>query len=274
MIELNRRGVICRILPEQGGALLALSIDGVQVLRPLPDLPDDILQTAGFALVPFANRIAEGRFEFGGRQIVLPADPATPPHAHHGHGWRRPWQVVSRRDDFAELAFVHESGAWPWSYRAAQRVRLLGDGLELTLSISNLSDRRMPCGFGFHPYFAAPCSSYLEVRAPCRLRPDHRGIPAIESAGLVGKHCLADLQPSDDILLDPTGQVLIGTCDWEVALTAAEAVGWQFYWPADRAYFCLEPVSHRPDSFNLPVPIETIEPGAHRDWRFTIRRTR
>ena len=153
-------------------------------------------------------------------------------------------------------------------------LELLGDGLELVLTVANLSDRSMPCGFGFHPYFAMSRDSYLAVHAPSRLCPDKRGIPAVESTGLIGKHQLADLQISDDLLLDETGQVLVGTNDWELTLTAIEAVGWQFYLPADRAYFCLEPVSHRPDSFNLPEPIETIEPGSFRDWHFTVRRTR
>lgn len=273
-IKLSNGSVVCRILPELGGALLSLEIGGVPVLRSSPDEPRDILQTASFPLVPFNNRIADGRFDFGGQQITLPADPAAPPDAHHGHGWRRTWQVVSNGNDYAELAFVHESGAWPWRYRAVQRVQLLGDGLELVLTVANLSDRSMPCGFGFHPYFAMSRDSYLAVHAPSRLCPDKRGIPAVESAGLIGKHQLADLQISDDLLLDDTGQVRVGTNDWELTLTAIEAVGWQFYLPADRAYFCLEPVSHRPDSFNLPEPIETIEPGSFRDWHFTVRRTR
>lgn len=273
-IELGNGQVSCRVQPELGGALLSLEIAGASILRTSPGQPADILQSACFPLIPFANRIAQGRFEFGGRQIALPADPATPPHAHHGHGWRRPWQIVSRGDDHAELAYGHEGGAWPWTYRARQHLQLLGDGIALSLELENTGDRPIPCGFGFHPYFDLAPDSYLSASAPSRLCPDQRGIPCHVSRGLVGQHRLADLPPSDDFLLEERDRVLIGTGAWEVALCAGEAAGWQFYLPEDRQYFCLEPVSHRPDSFNLPGPIETVQPGSCRSWHFTIRRTR
>ena len=273
-IELGNGHVTCRVQPELGGALLSLDIAGASILRASLGEPADILHSACFPLIPFANRIAQGRFAFGGRQIVLPADPATPPHAHHGHGWRRPWQVVSRSDDRAELAYLHEEGAWPWTYHARQHLHLLADGIALSLELENASDRPMPCGFGFHPYFDLAPDSYLSASAPARLRPDEQGIPRHLSRGLVGQHRLADLPPSDDFLLEESDRVLAGTGAWEVALCAREAAGWQFYLPEQRGYFCLEPVSHRADSFNLPGPIETVEPGSCRRWQFTIRRTR
>ena len=51
--------------PERGGAMLTLDWRGRPVFRPTPEDATDILETACFPLVPYANRIADGRFHFG-----------------------------------------------------------------------------------------------------------------------------------------------------------------------------------------------------------------
>ena len=48
---------------------------------------DDPLQFASFPLVPFSNRIADGRFEWDGEQIEIDPNFAPEPHAIHGVGW-------------------------------------------------------------------------------------------------------------------------------------------------------------------------------------------
>src|SRR5690348_15278151 len=55
------------------------------------------LDMASFPLVPFCNRIRDGRASFEGREIRFP--PNHPgmdaPHPLHGIGWLLPWQVES-----------------------------------------------------------------------------------------------------------------------------------------------------------------------------------
>lgn len=273
-IDLHLGTVACRVAPQLGGALLSLQIDGSDILRPTTPTPENILDTACFPLVPFANRIANGRFCFGGRAIDLPADAAAPPHAHHGHGWRTPWTLVSYSAGTAAMTFLYRANAWPWTYRATQRLTLLPDGLGIEMAVENLSALPMPCGFGLHPYFVRDASSYIEIEAPERLLPDGRGIPCIPSRGLSGRHDLATLPASDDLLLAGSGRVTIGTAAWEVELIAAASVGWQFYLPAGQNFYCLEPVSHRPDSFNRDAELDAIAPGASLRWAFALQRRR
>ena len=52
---------------------------------------------ASFPLLPWCNRIRDGRAQFGGRDIAIaPGHPASPSGKHplHGIGWLRPWQVA------------------------------------------------------------------------------------------------------------------------------------------------------------------------------------
>ena len=52
--------------------------------------------TSSFPMVPFSNRIRNGRFLFRGRIIQLEQNFSPEPHAIHGHAWRHPWRVVVR----------------------------------------------------------------------------------------------------------------------------------------------------------------------------------
>jgi len=114
------------------------------------------LAMASFPLVPFCNRIRDGRAQFEGREIRFPPNhPAEDsPHPLHGIGWQRPWEVVSAREDEAVLALRVEAGpAWPWAFSARQVVRLDPRRLQVQIELRNEDTAAMPAGIGHHPYF-------------------------------------------------------------------------------------------------------------------------
>ena len=56
------------------------------------------------------------------------------PHAIHGVGFEKPWQVESRAADSAQLRLTHRPDAgWPWAFDARQRITLTDDLLILEL---------------------------------------------------------------------------------------------------------------------------------------------
>ena len=114
-----------------------------------------VLDTACFPLVPFSNRIANGRFVVDGMDVRLtPNLPGSAhPHCLHGFGWLAGWRVVEAADDKATLVHDYPGGEWPWPYHARQTFRLTADGLSMTLSVANHGASAMPAGLGFHPYF-------------------------------------------------------------------------------------------------------------------------
>ncbi len=83
--------------------------------------------TACFPLVPYSNRIRDGRFVFEGREIRLPRNFGDHPHSIHGHGWQAPWRVAEAAADAAVMEYRHRADAWPFDYDARQHVRLDGD---------------------------------------------------------------------------------------------------------------------------------------------------
>ena len=142
------------VRPEVGGALASLTFDGAEVLRTMPEGSANPLDAACFPLVPYCNRIRDGRFSWDGRTVQMPANFPPEPHSLHGLGWQAPWTVTAEAGFKCSLSHSYDgSGAWPWAYEAEQRVRLGSQGCAITLHVTNRGDTAMPCGLGLHPYF-------------------------------------------------------------------------------------------------------------------------
>ena len=213
---------------------------------------------ACFPLVPFSNRIRDGRFAFGGHAVALPLNHRPQPHALHGHGWQAAWSVVERADDRITLEYDHRAGAWPFPYRARQEFLLTGNELRLSLSLENRGRETMPVGLGFHPYFPRTPRCRLSARVDAMWATDAEVMPtALVDADprLGGAHGL----PVADVMLDNafTGWRRQATITWPergavLSLDADVPLGFLVvYSPAGRDYFCVEPVSHCTDAFNL-----------------------
>src|SRR5690606_38666718 len=115
------------LAPQVGGGIAAFRFRGEDVMRPASDEAleaRDPLGLSSFPLVPFSNRIAQGRFRFGGRAVELPPNFGDHPHAIHGQGWQNPWEVAEAGEASARLIYDHPADAWPWAYRATQRFQL------------------------------------------------------------------------------------------------------------------------------------------------------
>lgn len=262
------------LLPELGGAIGALRHAGVDVLRPTPTGAVDPLATACFPLVPYANRIAQGRFTFEGREIALPRNHGTHPHSLHGVGWQRPWTVSATDAESARLTLAHDtSDAWPWRFSAEQRIGLDAAGFAIELTLHNEDRRPMPAGLGFHPYFPASAATRLQARVEGawlsddtqlptdRVAPDHFGDWA--SGDAVMRSTLVDHAHDGwdgTLRIDEGGRT--------IRMKTTGTRGLHLYMPPDEAFFCAEPVTHLPDAVNRPgngmavlAPGETLTIG-------------
>lgn len=243
--------------PELGGSIRAFSWRGIPLMRPTSG--DSILDTACFPLVPFSNRIRDGQFLFRGRTIRLaPNFPGrVHPHTLHGFGWLNEWGIRRTAAGSAVMDYNHVAGEWPWDFRATQEFRLNDHGLEIELSITNLSPEPMPCGLGLHPYF--PCNQETHVKA------FHLGEVIVDEECLpVGS--LHSETPKDwwdgypvcsrvvdTLFLNRVGDVRITWPDQrcELVMQLSEQLRHSvIYSPLDEIYVCVEPVSHQTNSFN------------------------
>ena len=154
---LTRGAARCDILPHVGGSIGSWSVNGQEMLRSASEpgiAARDPYTTAGFPLVPYSNRIGQGSFEWRGNQMTLARNFPPEPHAIHGEGFERPWQVETRGQDSAVLRLAHRPDAgWPWAFDARQRITLTDELLILEFEAVNLESHAVPLAFGHHPYF-------------------------------------------------------------------------------------------------------------------------
>ncbi len=257
--------LVAEVRPDYGGRITRFhrQVEGrrQEFFRPTPAAPGDVrapFKTGCYPLVPFSNRIAHGRFSFQGRTCVLPPHPGAAPHAMHGHGAVAVWTVVALTEHALRIEYRHAPDSWPFAYRAVQDIALDEAGLTVVVQVDNLSAATMPVGLGLHPFFDHAPGTTLTFRAgghwlatPEFLPYARTGISA-ELDFAAGRE-LGE-QPRDHSFDAWDGRALIRWPDRPEALEMrADAIlnHLILHRPPGLPYFCLEPVSHVTNAFNL-----------------------
>jgi aldose 1-epimerase len=267
------------LAPEVGGAIAAFNIAGRDVLRPMAAGATDALLTASFPLVPFCNRIPNGRFVFEGREVVLPPNLGDHPHALHGQGWRGVWTVEKAEAGEALLSYKHAPGDWPWAYRAEQRFVLSETGFRAELTVTNTDDTPMPAGLGFHPYFPAREGETLTAANDGVWLIDANALATEHHAGVWGPDWAAGAGVAGHQLIDHcyTGwnqrAVLSAPGQSDTVITASSECRWlHVYVPPGDGYLCVEPCASRPNPFGEgETGMVTLRPSESRSIWMEVR---
>lgn len=235
------------VRPEVGGSVASF---GWRAGKPIlmPVVASNARADGGgcFPLVPFSNRIRDRRFRWDGKTHLLEPNVPDGRRVVHGFGWRAAWQVVERDEDRVVLEHGHDGGlGWSWRYQCLQTIELFDEGLRLDLRVTNLSGSDMPLGLGFHPFFPLDGGSRVAVIAGAARRVGPDGFP--EEAGAPGSWRGERAKPeASRYLSDIQGPMIVtgefGRVEVHTSPELGEAV---LYVPPDRAFFCLEPTTHR-----------------------------
>lgn len=218
----------------------------------------DPLGMGCFPLVPFSNRIRQGRFDFGGRRVALPLNRSDMPHAIHGHGWQAAWTVADQSADAVILEYVHAADAWPFPYRAQQHFALTDTALTISIGVENIGDEAMPAGIGLHPYFNRRDGARVSAAVEAVWLTDDEVMPT-EKVSVPPDWRLADGLDVDAVALDNgfTGWHGEAHIRWPAsgqALSIKADAAFRFlvvFTPPGADFFCVEPVSHCTDAFNM-----------------------
>lgn len=171
-------------IAQVGAALRALTVDGVDLV---PRYPDDVPTPAasGVVLVPWPNRIRDGKYSFGGvdRQLAL----TEPAFGNASHGLLRfgSYTAVEASDERIVLAadVVPQTG-YPFHLRTRVTFTLLADGLHVSHVIGNVGAEAAPVALGIHPYLqiggVATDDLVLRSTGTSTLVLDERKIPVDE----------------------------------------------------------------------------------------------
>ena len=126
----------------------------VDLLKPL--LGDKVpFYYGSYIMAPWSNRIVRGVFEFEGKRYTLRKN-FPDRTAIHGDVRTRPWSVEVATDKKFEAALDSRHFPdfnCPFKLKFRHTLELIENRLNMALSIENVDQRRIPVGFGFHPFF-------------------------------------------------------------------------------------------------------------------------
>jgi aldose 1-epimerase len=166
---------------EVGGGLRAYSVRGRERLDGYA--ADEMCSSArGQCLVPWPNRIRDGRYEFAGSSQQLPLTEPERQCAIHGLARWANWTVADQAVDSVTMEhLLHPQPGYPHTLRLAVEYRLDSDGLTVRTTATNVGASACPYGAGAHPYLTVgtPNVDSVVLRSPgrTRLTSDERGIP-------------------------------------------------------------------------------------------------
>lgn len=169
---------------EVGSTLAAYSVEGLDLLDGFG--PDETSTGGrGQPLLPWPNRLGDGRYELDGDTHQLPLDEVERHNAIHGLVRFASWNVLEVEEDRVLMGHViHPRPGYPFLLATTIEHRLTPDGLAIEVVASNAGRRALPFGVGFHPYLRVGTATIdplvLTVPARRRIVADDRGLPVGE----------------------------------------------------------------------------------------------
>jgi aldose 1-epimerase len=174
------------VVVEVGGGLRTYSVDGLELLDGYA--ADEICSSGrGQVLIPWPNRLEDGRYEFGGEEHQLPLDEPDRRNAIHGlvrwSAWTRAEQEPNR---VVIEHLLHPRPGYPFSLALSIEYALSDGGLAVLTTAANAGTTPCPYGAGAHPYLTVrtPTVDSVTLKAPGRkaLRTNDRALPTGEES--------------------------------------------------------------------------------------------
>lgn len=267
-----------RAVVTQSGVLRQLRHEG----RDLVDgSAEDAMPAGGRGqlLVPWPNRIRDGRYTFGGTTHQLALTEPKRQNASHGLVRWVSWSLFRHDPAVVELRyFLPAQTGYPWALDLSTTWEVGADGLTVTQSATNRADSPAPYASGAHPYLLAgdgPCDRWqLDLPAATALTvDDERLLPTGRApfegtvsrplGGTVLNHAVTDLERDED----EVARVRLRADGGGVELWVDAHHHWlQVYTgddtPTPRVSVAVEPMTAPPDAFNSGEDLVVLAPGA------------
>ncbi|MGH8060935.1 MAG: aldose epimerase [Pseudoxanthomonas sp.] len=237
LIRLSRGNLQGDIAPQAGGRIAQITHSGIEQLAGFDESNTAMIGWGCYPMLPWAGRVRQGRFEFGGQHHQLSRNMGA--HSIHGVGFAMPWQVEFHDSHLLELSLVlPQDERWPFGGSAHHRMELDEDSLLLRLAVQ-AGSVAMPATIGWHPWF----------RKPERLRFTPNGIYPRDEDGIATLPVAPPLPgPWDDCFIN-SETVELESAGQQVKLSS-DCTHWVVYDQVPSAT-CIEPQSGPPDAFNI-----------------------
>ncbi len=271
------------VVTEGGATLRVLEHEGREIVS---GFPEDAMPPVGRGqlLMPWPNRVRDGRYSFGGQELQLSLTEPKRSNASHGLVRWAAWTLEEHSSASVSLTYrlMAQSG-YPWTLDLHVVYDLSADGLTVTQTATNLAASAAPFASGAHPYLRVGSGALdeceLTVPASLRLLTDDQLIPVGEEKvdgtaydfrvsrpirDTVLDHAFGDLDRDPDgiatvVLRDPvSGESVALWMDdrhrW-IQVFSAELD------PTPRHALAVEPMTSPPDAFRSGRDLLVLSPA-------------
>ncbi len=163
---------------EVGGGVRAYRVGERDVLHPY-DVDAMCDGAHGAPLVPWPNRLRDGRYTFDDTAHQVALTEPDKSNAIHGFLLWRSWRAVEHTPDRVVMATrLHPMTGYPFMLDVQVRYALDADGLAVATTATNVGDVACPYAHGQHPYLSPGSglidAATLRFRAGSRVDTDDR----------------------------------------------------------------------------------------------------
>ena len=279
-------------ITEVGAALRALRVAGVDLVPPYPD-DRRAPAASGVVLVPWPNRIRDGRWVQRGTTYQLAISEPALGNASHGLLRFTPYRPVETEPHAITLAAtVFPQTGYPFQLETSVRYAVTSDGLEATHTIVNAGDADAPVALGTHPYLfvsdTPTADLSVQVDAEEWFPLDERNLP-ISCEPVDAAHDLREPRRVGDLSLDTAYTSIARDADdrvrgvlrtpdgRQVELWAGTGFDYLQLFTTDRypgqdLAIAIEPMTAPADAFNSGRDLRWLAPGEswQLEWGITF----
>lgn len=173
-------GDVTAQISQVGASLRALRVGGVDIVPPYP-LDQPAPSASGVVLVPWPNRVRDGRWSDDGTERQLAISEPKLHNASHGLLRFAPYEI-DQTDAAATLrAMVVPQTGYPYLIETSVTYLLTAAGVHITHTLTNRSSTPAPVALGIHPFITIgdvdPHDLVLRVDAATAFETDERSLP-------------------------------------------------------------------------------------------------
>lgn len=288
----RQRAVIAGV----SATLLSWQLDGTELL--ITHSADEVGGGyQGKTILPWPNRIDQGRYVFDGQQLQVPINEPSRESALHGLMNFVEWEPVHHQRDRVELEYLlHPQYGYPFLMAFRVEFRLDEHGVTSTLSARNVGSTDAPFGAAVHPYVAAGSgtidSIVLEVPASTYYVTNDRLIPTGRASVSGTKYDFRSPRPLGATTMDTAFTDLSRNSDGDAVVKFGRADGVDIHlWMDDthdylqvytddapsldrpaRSGLVVEPMTCPPNAFVTGEGVVVLRPGAEHtgSWGYRI----
>ena len=290
-----RAGRLTAVVTEVGAGLRSFRLGDRELVMEYPEA-EEPPGACGELLMPWPNRVRDGRYTFEGTAQQLEITEPANGNAIHGLSRQLPWSVDGKTDSSVRLALrLEPAPGYPHTLDLTADYSLEEDrGLTISVTAVNAGVSVAPYGIGSHAYLKMDGgldsgSAQLHLPAGLWTTVDERMIPLCDVAVAGTPYDFREPRSLRGVTLDTAYGELRRNADGNVHVTlgrGAEGVTMWFgaglEWvqlftgdplpePYHRAAVAVEPMSCPPDAFNSGKGLIKLAPGdsATHTWGIT-----